>query len=139
MRRPSARRGCRGVPMRWPWISTVWPWRRARSTVSPSSKASSRLLALANGGSRLSRERPERHLADAVLEHSSRRGFLELAGAALIGLAGSRSVARLVLADDALAYTNFCGHTYTTGNCPHPTGLPRGDPPDYPLPPRHGP
>jgi hypothetical protein len=81
----------------------------------------------------LSLERPERHLADAVLEHSSRRGFLELAGAALIGLAGSRSVARLVLADDALAYTNFCGHTYTTGNCPHPTGLPRVDRHDYPL------
>jgi hypothetical protein len=81
----------------------------------------------------LSRERPERQLADAVLDHSSRRGFLELAGTALIGLAGTRSVARLVLPDDATAYTNFCGHTYTTANCPHPTGLPRVDRHDYPL------
>lgn len=30
-------------------------------------------------------------------------------------------------------YTNFCGHTYTTGNCPHPTGLPRIDRRGRPL------
>ena len=76
---------------------------------------------------------PEEHFADAVLRHSNRRGFLEWAGAALIGLAGARTVAQLVLPDDADAYTNFCGHTFTTGNCPHPTGLPRVDRNDYPL------
>jgi len=75
----------------------------------------------------------EKHLADAVLSHSSRRGFLEWLGTALIGLAGARAVSRIVLPDDAEAYTNFCGHTYTTGNCPHPTGLPRVDRYDYPL------
>ena len=32
-----------------------------------------------------------------------------------------------MLPDEADAYTNFCGHTYTTGNCPAPTGLPRID------------
>lgn len=72
-------------------------------------------------------------LADAVLRRSSRRGFLEWAGAALIGLAGARTVAQLALPDEAEAYTNFCGHTYTTGNCPHPTGLPRVDRHDLPL------
>lgn len=73
------------------------------------------------------------HFADAVLRSSSRRGFLEWAGTAIIALAGARTVARGVLADDAEAYTNFCGHTYTTGNCPHPTGLPRVDRHEYPL------
>jgi hypothetical protein len=50
-----------------------------------------------------------------------------------MGLAGARSVAQLALPDEADAYTNFCGHTYTTGNCPHPTGLPRVDRHGYPL------
>ena len=68
-----------------------------------------------------------------MLRNSSRRGFLEWAGAAIIALAGARAVARGVLPDEADAYTNFCGHTYTTGNCPHPTGLPRVDRHDYPL------
>jgi hypothetical protein len=78
-------------------------------------------------------ERSER-LSDAVLRRSSRRGFLEWAGAAVIALAGGRAVANGLLEDDAEAsYTNFCGHTYTTGNCPHPTGLPRVDRHDYPL------
>ncbi len=77
-------------------------------------------------------EESQHHL-DQILSRSSRRGFLEWAGAALIGLAGARSVARLVLPDEADAYTNFCGHTYTTGNCPHPTGLPRVDAHDRPL------
>jgi hypothetical protein len=73
------------------------------------------------------------HFSDSVLRHSSRRGFLERAGAAIIALAGARTAAGMVLPDEADAYTNFCGHTYTTGNCPHPTGLPRVDRHDYPL------
>jgi len=68
-----------------------------------------------------------------VLRRSSRRGFLEWAGAAVIALAGGRAIAGGVLPDEAGAYTNFCGHTYTTGNCPHPTGLPRVDRHDLPL------
>jgi hypothetical protein len=73
------------------------------------------------------------HFADAVLRRSSRRGFLEWAGTAIISLAGAGAMARAVLPDEADAYTNFCGHTFTTGNCPHPTGLPRVDRNDYPL------
>jgi hypothetical protein len=73
-------------------------------------------------------------LADAVLRRSSRRGFLEKAGAAVIALAGGRALVRGVLPSEAeAAYTNFCGHTYTTGNCPHPTGLPRVDRHGHPL------
>jgi hypothetical protein len=72
-------------------------------------------------------------LADAALRGSSRRGFLERAGVAIIALAGAGAVARSVLPDESEAYTNFCGHTFTTGNCPHPTGLPRVDRHDYPL------
>jgi hypothetical protein len=77
-------------------------------------------------------ESPE-HFTDAVLRHSSRRGFLERAGMAIIALAGVGTAARVVLPDESEAYTNFCGHTYTTGNCPHPTGLPRVDRHDLPL------
>jgi hypothetical protein len=81
----------------------------------------------------LPREPPAEHFADAVLRHSNRRGFLEWVGTAIIGLAGVGTAARVLLPDDADAYTNFCGHTYTTGNCPHPTGLPRVDRHDLPL------
>ncbi len=84
----------------------------------------------------MSPELPEpaaRHLVDEVLRHSSRRGFLERMGTAIIALAGAGTAARLVLPDESDAYTNFCGHTYTTGDCPHPTGLPRVDRHDYPL------
>jgi len=83
-------------------------------------------------------ERPAGDLADAVLRSSSRRGFLEWAGAALIALAGGRAATGMMLPDDADAYTNFCGHTFTTGNCPHPTGLPRVDRNGYPLRARDG-
>jgi hypothetical protein len=75
----------------------------------------------------------ERSLSDAVVRQSNRRGFLERLGGAVIGLAGANTVAAAVLPDEADAYTNFCGHTYTTGNCPAPTGLPRIDRNGYPL------
>jgi hypothetical protein len=78
-------------------------------------------------------ESGEARFVDAILRHSNRRGFLEWLGTAIVGLAGARAVTRLALPDDAEAYTNFCGHTFTTGNCPHPTGLPRVDRNDYPL------
>lgn len=75
----------------------------------------------------------EDRLSDAALRSSSRRGFLERLGGAVIALAGARTIAGVVLPDEADAYTNFCGHTYTTGNCPAPTGLPRIDSGGYPL------
>jgi hypothetical protein len=87
----------------------------------------------ANGPARATGAGEGPSFADAVLRRSSRRGFLEWAGTAIIALAGARAVARGVLPEEAGAYTNFCGHTYTTGNCPHPTGLPRVDRRDLPL------
>ena len=78
-------------------------------------------------------EPPGERFSDEVLRRSSRRGFLERAGMAIIALAGVGGAARAVLPDDSDAYTNFCGHTFTTGNCPHPTGLPRVDRHGLPL------
>jgi hypothetical protein len=75
----------------------------------------------------------EQRFSTAALRSSSRRGFLERLGGAVIALAGGRTIAGAVLPDQAAAYTNFCGHTYTTGNCPAPTGLPRIDAHGYPL------
>ena len=77
----------------------------------------------------------ERSFSAELVRRSSRRGFLERLGGAVIALAGAETLTSAVLPDDADAYTytNFCGHTYTTGNCPAPTGLPRIDRNGYPL------
>jgi hypothetical protein len=78
---------------------------------------------------------PEQSLGDEVLRRTSRRGFLERLGGVVVALAGAKTVTQLVLPSeaDAQSYTNFCGHTWTTGNCPAPTGLPRIDRNGYPL------
>jgi hypothetical protein len=67
-------------------------------------------------------------LAAAESRGSSRRAFLARAGA----LAGAGVVASVVPAGEAEAH-HFCGHTYTTDSCPHPTGLPRIDRRGFPL------
>ena len=41
-------------------------------------------------------------------------------------------VARAVKPGEADAF-HFCGHIYTTGSCPHPTGLPRIDSRGFPV------
>jgi hypothetical protein len=64
---------------------------------------------------------------------TSRRGFLGRVSKALTVVAGGAAAAQLASADPASGYTNFCGHTWTTGNCPHPTGLPRVDRKGLPL------
>jgi hypothetical protein len=71
-------------------------------------------------------------IADTVAEASSRRGFLARVGAAVMGIAGAKTVGSLVAPGDAEAY-HFCGHIYTTDSCPHPTGLPRIDSQGLPL------
>lgn len=70
---------------------------------------------------------------------TSRRGFLSKVGAALLGASVGTTVARLVAPGEADAY-HFCGHTFTTGSCPHPTGskLPRIDSRGFPVSPRSG-
>ncbi len=70
-------------------------------------------------------------------ERSSRRGFLATASAAVAVLTAGRTVASLIAPGDADAF-HFCGHTYTTDSCPHPTGLPRIDRHGRPLRARDG-
>jgi hypothetical protein len=64
---------------------------------------------------------------------TDRRGFLARVSGVLALVAGGSAAAELIGSDPALGYTNFCGHTWTTGNCPHPTGLPRVDRGGKPL------
>ena len=65
---------------------------------------------------------------------TSRRGFLARVGRGADG--GDRrraSSSKAVKPGEADAY-HFCGHTFTTGSCPHPTGrLPRIDAHGFPL------
>jgi hypothetical protein len=76
-------------------------------------------------------------LSGLVLAASSRRGFLARAGRLLVAVAGGGFVAGALKTEDADAY-HFCGHVYTTGSCPHPTGLPRIDATGFPLRARDG-
>lgn len=65
-------------------------------------------------------------------EPTSRRGFLAVAGGAAAALAVGRTIGSFVKPGDADAY-HFCGHTFTTDGCPHPTGLPRVDSRGFPV------
>lgn len=75
---------------------------------------------------------------ERLARDTSRRGFLARVSGLLMTAAGAQAAVGAVTADPAAAYTNFCGHTYTTGNCPHPTGLPRIDRHGKPLRARDG-
>jgi hypothetical protein len=74
----------------------------------------------------------ERRLGDVLVEASSRRGFLARVGRLLVSVSGGGLVAASLRAERADAF-HFCGHLYTTGSCPHPTGLPRVDAHGFPL------
>ena len=69
---------------------------------------------------------------DALARNTSRRGFLARVGGALVALTAARTVGTLIEPGESEAF-HFCGHTYTTGSCPHPTGLPRIDSRGLPL------
>lgn len=77
-----------------------------------------------------------RRLSDALAGATDRRSFLGRAGGWLIA-AATGTAALAAGAEDADAY-HYCGHTYTTGSCPHPTGIPRVDLHGYPLRARDG-
>jgi hypothetical protein len=79
---------------------------------------------------------PER-VTDRIAAGTSRRGFLSRVSGMLMGAAGASAVTSLVEPGEAEAF-HFCGHTYTTDSCPHPTGLPRIDRKGYPLQARTG-
>jgi hypothetical protein len=71
-------------------------------------------------------------LSEHIAGASSRRGFLARTGRLLLGITGGGFVLGALRAQQAEAY-HFCGHIYTTGSCPHPTGLPRVDAKGFPL------
>jgi hypothetical protein len=88
------------------------------------------------GGTVTDRDRVGEAL-DSLAGDTSRRGFLARVGAGLIGVTLGGVIANATKGD-AASYTNFCGHTYTTGNCVHPYGLPRIDSDGYPIRPSDG-
>ena len=53
-------------------------------------------------------------------------------GGALMAITAARTVGTLIEPGESDAF-HFCGHTFTTGSCPHPTGLPRIDSQGFPL------
>jgi hypothetical protein len=71
-------------------------------------------------------------ISDSLARGSSRRGFLARVGGALMAITAARTVGTLIEPGESDAF-HFCGHTFTTGSCPHPTGLPRIDSQGFPL------
>ena len=69
---------------------------------------------------------------EGIAGNTSRRGFLARLGGALMAITAGGVVGKAIAPGEADAY-HFCGHIYTTGSCPHPTGLPRIDAKGYPL------
>ena len=86
-------------------------------------------------------DRPESRLeraAEALASNTSRRGFLARVSGALMVAAGGATVVRAVVPPGDADAFHFCGHTFTTGSCPHPTGMPRIDSKGMPLRARDG-
>jgi len=74
---------------------------------------------------------------ERIAQETSRRGFLSKVSKAMLLATGGTLVAAAVKPGESDAY-HFCGHTYTTGSCPHPTGLPRVSAKGMPLRARDG-
>ena len=74
----------------------------------------------------------------ALAQRTSRRGFLGTLGRGVVALAGGGVVAA-ALAPELAGANHLCGHTFTTGSCPHPySPLSRVDKYDRPLHPTYG-
>lgn len=74
----------------------------------------------------------------ALATRTSRRGFLGRVGQGVVALAGGGFVAAALAPGRAEAY-HICGHTYTTGSCPHPYApLSRIDRYGFPIHPTYG-
>ena len=69
---------------------------------------------------------------DGIAGNTSRRGFIARLGGALMAATAGSVVGRAIEPGEADAY-HFCGHIFTTGSCPHPTGTPRIDSDGFPL------
>src|SRR4051794_26020388 len=110
---------------------------RAPSTTSLSSRASSPRPSAAvriatSWRPWVSNDKVERAF-EGLAANTSRRGFLARVGAAVTTVTAGTLVAKAVEPADAERYYGFCGHTYTTHPCPHPTGLPRIDSRGFPM------
>ena len=69
---------------------------------------------------------------------TSRRGFLGAMGRGVVALAGGGLVASALAPERAEAH-HICGHTFTTGSCPHPySPQSRTDRYGWPLHPTYG-
>ena len=69
---------------------------------------------------------------DGIAGNTSRRGFIARLGGAMMAATAGSVVGRAIEPGEADAY-HFCGHIFTTGSCPHPTGTPRIDSEGFPL------
>jgi hypothetical protein len=77
-------------------------------------------------------------LVDSLAANHSRRGFLARVSGALMVAAGGGAVVKAVVKPGEAGAFHLCGHTFTTGSCPHPTGMPRIDSRGLPLRARDG-
>jgi hypothetical protein len=75
---------------------------------------------------------PIERAVESLAENTSRRGFLSRVSKALYLVAGGSVIASTVKPGESDAF-HFCGHIFTTGSCPHPTGLPRINSSGYPI------
>jgi hypothetical protein len=71
-------------------------------------------------------------ISDSLARDTSRRGFLARVGGAVMAVTAARTVRTWIEPGESDAF-HFCGHIFTTGSCPHPTGLPRIDSRGFPL------
>jgi hypothetical protein len=74
---------------------------------------------------------------ESLAGDTSRRGFLARVGSGLLAATVGGIVAKAVKPGQAEAF-HFCGHTFTTGSCIHPLGLPRVDSRGFPVRPSDG-
>ena len=74
---------------------------------------------------------------ESLAGDTSRRGFLARVGSGLLAATVGGVVAKAVKPGEAEAF-HFCGHTFTTGSCIHPLGLPRVDARGFPIRPSDG-
>jgi hypothetical protein len=83
-------------------------------------------------------ERLSESFTTGLASRTTRRSFLGKLGAGIVALAGGPFVAEALRPDRAEAY-HICGHTFTTGSCPHPY-RPRSriDKYGYPVHPKYG-
>ncbi|HVF52310.1 MAG TPA: twin-arginine translocation signal domain-containing protein [Actinomycetota bacterium] len=82
-------------------------------------------------------DRVER-IAGDLATRTSRRSFVTRLGAGIVALAGGPYVAAALAPQRAEAH-HVCGHTFTTGSCPHPFApRTRVDSYGFPVHPKHG-